>query len=63
MAIDATKQKNNNKKQIKINKTAHITNTNNMNIYNNTNTNINTSHNDANSKLYGISLYNRLNIS
>ena len=60
MAIYA-KQKNNNKKQIKINKTAHITNTNNMNIYNNTNTN--TSHNDANSKLYGISLYNRLNIS
>ena len=58
MAIYA-KQKNNNKKQIKINKTAHITNTNNMNIYNNTNT----SHNDANSKLYGISLYNRLNIS
>lgn len=62
MAIYA-KQKNNYKKQIKIkiNKTAHITNTNNMNIYNNTNTNINT--HDANIKLYGISLYNRLNIS
>ena len=60
MAIYA-KQKNNNKKQIKLNKISHITNTNNMNIYNNTNTNSNTY--DANIKLYGISLYNRLNIS